>query len=191
VALRRGFKAESERIADELWEQHGLDGAAALDPRGLATTLGVEVRSADELVPIVRLHELDAIQPGVFSACTFRFPPTRSVVIYNPLSAPTRRNSYLAHELSHVVLRHKLSRVERLDNVSFFSCDANQEEEANWLGGAILLPRFALLHDLRAGLTPRAIASQRELSPQMVDFRINVTGAARQLQRERAAKKRR
>jgi hypothetical protein len=43
-----------------------------LDLGELATHLGVEYRSAAELVPMSALEELEGLQPFAFSACTFR-----------------------------------------------------------------------------------------------------------------------
>ena len=42
----------------------------------------------------------------------------------------------MAHELAHTILKHELSRVEKLGDVTFLSCDPTQEEEAVWLSGA-------------------------------------------------------
>ena len=87
----------------------------------------------------------------------------------------------MAHEVSHLVLDHRLTRLQRLGDVPFRSCDKEQEEEANWLAGCLLLPRFVLLHDLRRGKKPSGIARDRGLSREMVDYRLRVTGVLRQL----------
>ena len=132
MALRRGFKSEAERIARGVRSEMGLNAAKSVAPEDLASLLGIEVRAGDELVPRERFRELERIQPESFSACTLRPSPERVVVVYNPLSARSRRSSDLAHELAHILLDHELSRLERLGDVTFFSCDAIQEEEAGW-----------------------------------------------------------
>ena len=180
MALRRGFKSEAERIARGVRSEMGLNAAKSVAPEDLASLLGIEVRAGDELVPRERFRELERIQPDSFSACTLRPSPERVVVVYNPLSARSRRSSDLAHELAHILLDHELSRLERLGDVTFFSCDAIQEEEAGWLSGCLLLPRALLLAEVRRGASAEEIAKKCGLSEQMAQYRLNVTGVLRQ-----------
>ena len=102
------------------------------------------------------------------------------VVVYNPLSAKSRRRSDLAHELVHILLDHELSRLERLGDVTFFSCDVTQEEEAGWLSGCLLLPRALLLEEVRKGASAEEIAKKCGVSEKMAQYRLNVTGVLRQ-----------
>ena len=180
MALRRGFKSEAERIARGVRSEMGLNAAKSVAPEDLASLLGIEVRAGDELVPRERFRELERIQPDSFSACTLRPSPERVVVVYNPLSARSRRSSDLAHELAHILLDHELSRLERLGDVTFFSCDAIQEEEAGWLSGCLLLPRALLLAEVRRGTSAKEIAKKCGISEQMAQYRLNVTGVLRQ-----------
>ena len=180
MALRRGFKSEAERIARDVRSEMGLNAAKSVAPEDLASLLGIEVRAGDELVPRERFRELESIQPGSFSACTLRPSPDRVVVVYNPLSAKSRRRSDLAHELAHILLDHELSRLERLGDVTFFSCDVTQEEEAGWLSGCLLLPRALLLEEVRKGASAEEIAKKCGVSEKMAQYRLNVTGVLRQ-----------
>ena len=180
MALRRGFKSEAERIARGVRSEMGLNAAKSVAPEDLASLLGIEVRAGDELVSRERFRELERIQPDSFSACTLRPSPERVVVVYNPLSTRARRSSDLAHELAHILLDHELSRLERLGDVTFFSCDAIQEEEAGWLSGCLLLPRALLLAEIQRGASAKEIAKKCGLSEQMAQYRLNVTGVLRQ-----------
>ncbi len=182
MALRRGFKSEAERIAENARSELGVGAAEPVSLEELAKLLGIEIRAGDELIPRQRFVELNRIQPGAFSACTFRPSPDRLVVVYNPVSARSRRNSDIAHELSHVLLNHELSRVEKLGDFAFLSCDPTQEEEAAWLSGCLLLPRELLLAGVRNGLSTKDIANQCEVSENMVTYRLNVTAVRRQNQ---------
>lgn len=181
MTLRRGFKAEAERLAEEIRAEMGLEADESALPRAVAAHLSIEVRMGSDLLPKARFAELEKIQPGAFSACTFRPTPERVVIVLNPLFSEARRNSDLAHELAHVLLDHDLSRIERVGELSFFVCDADQEEEAAWLSGCLLLPRPLLLRQLRRGVTAQEIAAQLCISEHMVTYRINVTGVRRQL----------
>ena len=180
MALRRGFKSEAERIARDVRSDMGLNASKSVAPEDLARLLGIEIRAGDELVQRARFEELERIQPDSFSACTFRPSPECVVIVYNPLSAKSRRRSDLAHELAHILLDHELSRLERLGDVTFFSCDASQEEEAGWLSGCLLLPRALLLAETRRGVSAREIARKCGVSEQMAQYRLNVTGVLRQ-----------
>jgi len=60
-----------------------------------------------------------------------------------------------------------------------------QEEEANWLSGCILLPREALLYVRRIGLSDEQVCEQYGVSPAMFRFRINATGVDVQVRRTR------
>ena len=180
MALRRGFKSEAERIAKGARADLGLEAADSVTPDALAELLGVEVRSGEELIPRSRFVALDELQPDAFSACTFRPSDDRVVIVFNPLSAPSRRTSDLAHEFAHLLLDHDLSRIETLGDVTFFSCDPVQEEEAAWLSGCLLLPRPLLLAEIRRGSTASDIAKRHGVSETMARYRLNVTGVARQ-----------
>ncbi len=181
MALRRGFKAEAERLAKDIWGAMRLTPNDSMDAVNLAEHLGCTVRPADELVDREKLEKLYRIQNDAFFACTFKLPRDRYAIVFSPLMSKARRNSDVAHEVAHIVLGHRLSRLERLGDVAFLTGDLQQEEEAAWLSGCLLLPRFALVHDLGKRRKPGAIASNRMLSREMVDYRVRVTGVARQL----------
>lgn len=184
--MRRGFKAEAERLAARLRTELACSGYQRLDLYALAQHIGVEVKSADDLVDRADLERLNALQPGCFSAATFHLPGGRVVAVTNPVGAsPGRLNSDLAHELAHVLLKHEVRRIQRIGAVSFFDCDPEQEEEANWLGGCLLLPRPLLLTEARRGLTADQIAEKHAVSLPMARFRLNASGVLMQVSRGR------
>jgi Zn-dependent peptidase ImmA (M78 family) len=178
--MRRGFKAQAERRAETTREELGLSMYAPLDSAELAAAQGISVKSADTLVGIERLEQLEALQPGAFSACTFDLPRGK-VIVTNPLSSPQRIQSDVAHEVSHVLLEHEVRTVEKLGDFSFFSCDAEEEQEANWLAGCLLLPRPLLIRSLRRGITVEDIAQEFNVSVEMAAYRVRATGALRQV----------
>jgi Zn-dependent peptidase ImmA (M78 family) len=144
-----------------------------------------ELRSAGELTSIEKLETLDELQPGAFSACTFTVSG-RHVIVYNPLASPGRRNSDIAHEVSHIILNHDVKTVHSIGSLNFFTCDAEQEQEANWLAGCLLLPRRLLFTLARRGMTAQDIAEQCEVSVQMAEYRLRTTGITRQLRAMRS-----
>jgi Zn-dependent peptidase ImmA (M78 family) len=178
--MRRGFKAEAERLAAQVRNELGLGPYKPLDIKALVRHVGAQLRAADELTSLTKLKELEALQPGAFSACTFDLG-TRKVIVCNPLAAAERRRSDVSHEASHLLLDHKVREVEQLGGLSFFTCDPDEEQEANWLAGCLLLPRDLLVRSLRSGLDTVAIAEANTVSIQMANFRLRATGAERQV----------
>lgn len=187
--MRRGFKAEAERIAARIREDMGKPADVALDPVELATHLGIATRPADELVDRVKLERLAELQPDAWSAATFKTKTGGLVMVINPLSSSGRSKSDLAHELAHILLGHKTGKVERLGSLAFFTCDAVQEEEANWLAGCLLLPRPVLLKAAREGWPAEKLADHCNVSVPMARFRLNTSGVLIQVGHEKSRRK--
>jgi Zn-dependent peptidase ImmA (M78 family) len=171
--------ANAERVADDLRVAIGAPYDRPLDLIHLAGHLGAGVVSADELVSIERLQEIERIQAFAFSACTFDIEG-RVIVVYNPLRKPDRRASDIAHELAHLVLEHELSEVQYLDGVPFRTCRPDEEEEATAQAGTILLPRKILLAAARNGETHEQVAQRHSVTSEMARYRWNITGVGRQ-----------
>ena len=182
--MRRGFKAEAERTADEIRAAMGKRPADALDAVELAQHVGAEVRRADELTSREKLETLEELQPGCFSACTFTVGE-QHVIVYSPLASAGRKQSDISHEVAHIVLKHEMKSVETVGGMTFFTCDPEEEQEANWLAGCLLLPRRLLYIAAKSGLDAAAIAQTYGVSEPMAAFRLRTTGVMRQLQAAR------
>jgi Zn-dependent peptidase ImmA (M78 family) len=178
--MRRGFKAEAERLAAQVRTELGLGPYKPMDIKALARHVGAQLRAADELTSLVKLEELEILQPGAFSACTFDLG-ARKVIVVSPLATEQRRRSDASHEASHLLLNHKVREVQQLGGLSFFTCDPDEEQEATWLAGCLLLPRDLLVRSLKNGLDTAAIAEANTVSIQMANFRLRATGAERQV----------
>lgn len=183
--MRRGFKAEAERLAARVRREMGKRATEHVDAVELARHAGAEIRCADELTSLAKLQRLEELQAGAFSACTFTIGD-RHVVVYSPLATSGRTQSDIAHEVAHILLTHAVKSVEAIGGVSFFTCDADEEQEANWLAGCLLLPRPLLLQAARRGLGAAAIASEYNVSEPMAAFRLRTTGVERQLAASRS-----
>ena len=179
--MRRGFKAQAERLAEETRSDMGIRPSDGLDAVALATHAGANVIRADKLTSHSKLKALEALQPGAFSACTFQVRG-RSIIVYSPLASFGRTQSDIAHEVSHILLGHDLQTVQQLDGLSFFTCDPDEEQEANWLASCLLLPRTLILQAVRRGLSAVEIAQKHGVSQPMAEFRIRATGVLRQVQ---------
>src|SRR5487761_1348426 len=177
--MRRGFKAEAERLATQVRDDMGVGPYEPLDIHKLVHHVGAHLRMADELTSRTKLQELEELQPGAFSACTFDFG-TRKIIVISPLATTERQRSDASHEASHLLLDHDVKEVEQLGGLSFFTCDPVEEQEANWLAGCLLHPRDLLVRSLKRGLDVAAIAEANAVSLQMANFRLRATGAERQ-----------
>jgi hypothetical protein len=186
LQFKRGFKAECERISHELRGELGLDSTSRLDPHALARHLAIPVLSVGALKgsceEAVRRLVLD--DPDSFSAVTV-FCGTRRLILFNPGHAASRNANSVMHELAHVVLEHEPGSVrERGGGRRWRPLD---EAEADWLAGAMLVPRDGALAMMeRLGDQIRS-ARHFGVSRDLMRWRVNETGVAIQLRRRRAA----
>jgi Zn-dependent peptidase ImmA (M78 family) len=183
--MKRGFKAQAERLASDLGRQLGYSDGDPVSLASVAEHLDVEVLPADEIVDRRRIDELNELQPDAFSAATFKLSSGRRIIVYNPLHEAGRTNSNIAHELAHLLLGHTVRNIETAGNFKFLTCDAEQEEEADWLGGCLLLPRPLLYAAAKRGWSAADIASKYSTSEPMARFRLNTSGVLVQLGRAR------
>ena len=186
MTLRRGFKADAERRAAAFRAQLGRTDYAAVTPDELAEAAGIAIVDAARLVDIERLEELERIQAFAFSACTFEIEGRR-IIVTNPLRVGGRRNSDVAHEFSHVVLKHELAQLRDLDGAVFRTCEPAEEEEATALGGTLLLPRPMLLRAAAQGMRAAEVAEEYNVTIDMARYRLNTTGVERQMAARRRA----
>ncbi len=190
ATLERGFKSWAERTAGSLRRELGLSDDSPLDLTALAEVIGVRLMTPNDLpgVPKEVLQVLLVEDPGGWSAVSLA-SRERAVVIYNPRHSKARQASDIAHELAHFILSHQPSKlvVSPDGQIVMRSYNSSQEEEANWLGWSLLLPREALLHAGRQRMSMAEIANVYEVSEPLVAFRMRITGV--QLLQERTRSK--
>ena len=147
--LRRGFKTEVETLAQLVRAELGLGVLDRLDCSLLAETWGIPIITLGELrafgakeESIQHLLDSDA----GFSAAT-ACVGHRRLIIYNPRHSPGRIANSLSHELSHTLLEHEPGPAVGVGGCRHW--DGTQEAEADWLAGALLVPRASALAWLR------------------------------------------
>lgn len=91
------------------------------------------------------------------------------------------------HELAHIELGHALTNAGATTDGLLIpgTYSREQEDEANWLAGALLLPRPALLWMRQRQLTDDAAADHFSVSLDMFRWRIRMTGVDLQISRSR------
>jgi Zn-dependent peptidase ImmA (M78 family) len=182
--LRRGFKTEANDIAREIRGELGLRDIEPLDPWKLAAALEIE------LVPLRsfredarRAHRLfRVIDLKTFSAVTV-FNGTERMIVYNDAHSRGRQASDITHELAHALLQHPPA--PALDHRGCRNWDPALEEEADWLAGVLLITEVAALSIVQHGLSLEQAAVRYSVSKQMVQFRVNMTGARRRVRSAR------
>jgi Zn-dependent peptidase ImmA (M78 family) len=177
--LERGFKAWAERTAGSIRSELGLSDNAPLDLIALAEMIGVRLITPREVrgLPKDILQVLLVEDPDGWSAVSLT-SGEQAVVIYNPCHSKARQSSDIAHELAHFILSHQPSKlvVSPDGQIVMRSYNSKQEEEANWLGWSLLLPREALLQAGKRKMSTPEIARTFEVSEALVSFRMGVTG---------------
>jgi hypothetical protein len=181
--LRRGFKSEAERTAELVRRDLGLALVDRLDCFALAETWGIPVVSLGELradgASEASIRRLMSPEAG-FAATTVVVGPRR-LIVYNPLDEPGRRANSLAHELAHVILEHEAAPALGVGGCRHW--DGVQEAEADWLGGALLVPREGALEWMLENDDIVAGASNFGVSVTLFRWRVNHTGVVKQVEK--------
>ena len=183
MALRRGFKTEANTYAREIRTDLGLASDAPLCPFMTANHLAVPVRKLSSFSAVLPDQTACLSRKGSglgFSAMTACLGRER-VIIYNDYLPLTRAHADIMHEISHLMLLHPPHQLRADTGGRHF--DNDLEEEANWLGPALLVSEEAALSIAQRGMSPNQAATIYKVSPSLMQMRLNVTGAMRRVAR--------
>jgi Zn-dependent peptidase ImmA (M78 family) len=170
----------------------GLGPNDRLDPRRLALHIGVKVVELSLLVANGAssdsvMHFQTAGQSD-FSAVTV-FRESRCLIIINEVHTPARQASSLAHELSHLLLKHPPHNAVAENGCRLAFSDI--EREADYLASVLLVPAEGALTAARKGLPLAQAAAHFGVSEPMMRWRFNDTHALKRVEAERAVARRR
>ena len=186
--MRRGFKAWCERTAVEYREALGISSEVALDPRAFAAFLSVRVVTPQDFPGLSRkaLEQLTVTDPDSWSAITISQRGIH-LVILNSSQPVTRQANSLVHELAHIILNHKADNAQVSAEGILFRAQFNkeQEDEAAWLAGCLLVPAEGLLDAYRRVRAPRLLAQEFGVSQPLVEWRLRMTGIQKRMGRTR------
>lgn len=182
--MRRGFKAEAERIGADLRMEMRLALNDRLEPKDLAKHLAIPIVGLRGLAIVLSangfVHYFSIVEPDSFSAITIS-QGYRRIIVHNDSHHPNRQRSNLAHELSHTILEHEAAPLADDDGQRFW--DGEMEREANWLAAALLVPRDAAFTMVRSRKSFAEIAAHFGVSEELCTWRIRQTGILVQLTR--------
>jgi Zn-dependent peptidase ImmA (M78 family) len=183
--VRHGFKAQSERSAALARTSLGLKPNAPIDPWNYAKHLAVKVLEFNLLdLSSQAKRQLTITDGDSWSAMTLQADGTFAIVL-NPSHALTRQRCDLMHELAHIELRHSPARVEVSESGLLLLSDYSdeQEQEADWFGAALLLPREGLVRLRSARKSAAEIAVHYGVSEALCQWRLRMTGVDTQMRR--------
>jgi len=182
--LKRGFKAQAERLAKKYREDLNIHPCGPLSAFKLAEHLEVPVYKATEFL---RLQEEANLLSGLlgtdcgWSALTMITKAENRIIIYNPFHSDARQQSDLMHELAHIICKHQRNETQYPFEIPIGMREFNeeQEEEAKCLGSTLQLAIPCLLWASKRNMSYTEIADYFHSSIDMVKYRMNMTGIAR------------
>lgn len=189
--MRRGVKAECARIAGRIRNAMRLSADAPIDPWKVAAHLDVPVIPLDALLddpgaPSRAIQHFIQKAPDMLSAYTM-WVNDQVMIVVNPGTSPERQVSSLAHELGHILLKHDPPRaidpMTRCRNVS-----DEMEDEADWFGGVLLVSDEATLRVVRTGEAIATAATRYGVSSQLMQMRVNRSGAKIRINNEQRSR---
>lgn len=187
--LERGFKTWAEKFAQALRKEMELELLDRMDVHRLARVFGARLCTPRDIRGMSQEHLAQLLQKDIsgWSAVTV-VTESDSIIIYNPAHSQGRIASDIAHEVAHLILEHEPTKLvlSQDGGLVMRSFNAKQEEEANWLGWCLLLPREALVSSLKRQLSVTEIADSFGISQTLVKFRMQMTGAQTQIRRSTA-----
>lgn len=184
--LKRGFKANSERLAIDYRDKLLLHSCSPLCAFKLAEYLEIPVYAATDFLTapddINRLSGAGGYDCE-WSALTMPAQSGKRIIIHNPYHSSARQQSNVMHELAHIICKHE--RKESSINVpiplGMRHFDEEQEEEAKCLGATLQITRPGLVWAQERKMNNAEIAAHFNASPEMVAYRLNTSGVTKQM----------
>lgn len=185
--LERGFKAWSERTSNLIRKELEIGLEQPFNVEKMADYLGVRLWTPQNVSGLA-LSDHKILQEKHWQEWygVGLQDSEGGIVIYNPRQSLRRQRSDISHELAHFLLEHEpskliLSESKALEQIWFRSYDQKQEDEANCLAWALLVPRDGLIRLVRRNSSISEIAASFEVSEQLARYRVNSTGIKKQL----------
>jgi Zn-dependent peptidase ImmA (M78 family) len=178
--LRRGFKTLANKHASEYRNKLNIAPHGPLCPWRLARHIGIPVFCLSEFIDKDSDANYFLSKKGLyeFSGGTFSLHE-KTLIVLNDGHEKPRQASDLSHELSHIILKHKPSR--QIDSSGLRKYDQSNEDEANWLGPALLVSEEAALHVVRNGYSVSEAAKIYSVTQEVMRMRLGVTGAFKRI----------
>jgi hypothetical protein len=183
MSLRRGFKTRANQISVRLRRGQGLPAHAPIDLGVVAARLQIDIvpLSSFALEFPKAVRQLMGIDTAAFSAATLPVGDSKRIIVHNDAHDCRRQRSNISHEIAHVLLGHPFTLP--IDASGCRNIDRDIEDEASWLGAAILISNEAALHIVRNALDNESACTMYGVSLPLLRMRINASGAMIRLRR--------
>ncbi|MCI2228288.1 ImmA/IrrE family metallo-endopeptidase [Polaribacter sp. MSW13] len=180
-----GFKKWSDDKSISIRQEMSLYASQPLCAFKLCDYLKIPILTPKDIpnIPESILTELLETGQRNWSAASIPINDNDSIIVHNPTHSDARQQSNIMHELAHIICGHKVDKGILANGLSGFlrNYDEVQENEAEWFGACLQLPRPALLYSLKNNLSEDDIALKYNASIEMVRYRINITAVKKQL----------
>lgn len=188
-SFKRGFKTWADKKSIEIRKKLGLRANEPLCAFELCKHMRIPIFIPQDIQKLDSNHLDILLGEGKdhWSAATIPINEDKYIIIHNPEHSSQRQQSNLMHEMAHVLCEHKVDPEIKETGLAGLLRHHNQEQEneANWFGGCLQLPREALIWALKKNMTNTEIALYYKASEEMVKYRIGVTGVKIQISRMR------
>jgi Zn-dependent peptidase ImmA (M78 family) len=178
--LKRGFKAEAERLSEKYREELGVSKFDPLDAFVLADHLNIPVFTVKEVFKedSSSLNTSILCDTSKFSAMWMPNIDGDKIIIHNDNHSLKRQQSNIMHELAHIIRKHEipveLAILCNTFNLHYFNKE--HEQEAKHLGACLQITRAGLQWALKNGYSKERISNYYNASIEMVRFRLNTSG---------------
>jgi Zn-dependent peptidase ImmA (M78 family) len=151
----------------------------------LASHLGVILKTPKDFPRLAKATRTRLLGEHADSWSAFTIIDGRQpMVVYNSAQSAARTASNLMHELAHIILGHRPAKMfMSASGIPIRSHDKDQEDEAAWLAGCLLLPRPTLLAIGRNRMAESEACAMFGVSRELLNYRLNVSGVKVQLRR--------
>jgi len=183
--FKRGFKKWSDDKAIELREEIGLFASSPLCAFDLCEHLKIPIFVPHQIKGLSDRQINTLLNEGNshWSAASIPIDDSNYIIIHNPNHSQARQQSNLMHELAHIICKHKIP-IDKLNlGLTGFLRNHNeeQENEAEWFGSCLQLPRPSLMWAFKRKVKREEIAIFFNASVDLVGYSIIVTGVNRRL----------
>lgn len=182
---RYGFKKWSDETSVDFRKKLDLKASEYLCAFKLCDYLNIPLLVPSKIEGLNGEHLENLLGDGSnhWSAASIPIGNGKFIIVHNPTHSRARQQSNLMHELAHIICKHEIPEEKTKIGLSGFlrNHDEQQENEAEWLGGCLQLPKQALFVALKSGMSEDQIAEHFNASKEMVRFRANISGVKKQL----------
>lgn len=156
-----------------------------IDPEQLAARVGLHLVDASVALSNFSREDRDYLlayakdqwSGGVLPK---KLPNGKCICILNPMHPRRRNRITLMEEVVHVFRRHTPTGLREIaPGLKIRSYDPEQEAEAYGVGAAVLLPWTTFFRALNAGSPIEEMADMYDVTTQLVEYRIKVTGGTK------------